>query len=433
MRRTCTTRALQCVVVLLALLETLALGRDLSGDWSWDACRHKPTRKVTVQQQEGGALEFVGAFPGKEQCGSTGLIIKGLRSGNGRGGVVSLQLESGVVHGHLSPDGSSITWAEDSGLGKLTRPKINGSDAIVTYVGEHHVIAKCKHGNFMLNFHDTYIARSLLAYGEWSERLLDLFLLIVKSGDIVLDIGANIGAFTIPLARAVGNHGLVHSFEPQHFVAQTLGTNILLNELDNVVVHTAAVSNFSGSIELPRYNYFHDANFGGISLRNQPQERDSPPFALKPLRFPMVTLDDTIRECPSFVKVDVEGMEVPVLQGASRMIMNCRPILFVENDVRDASKELILLLHRFQYSSFWSYGPYFSTSNWRGNMANVFGASVHEINMLAVPTEKLDQFSSTNRLDGLIPVRVDQGRFYLEEYIQELEELGFQNGIAFQK
>ena len=52
-------------------------------------------------------------------------------------------------------------------------------------------------------------------YGEWAEGELNLFLQIVRPGDIVLDVGANIGAFTVPLAKRVGMSGRIYAFEPQ--------------------------------------------------------------------------------------------------------------------------------------------------------------------------------------------------------------------------
>ncbi len=66
-------------------------------------------------------------------------------------------------------------------------------------------------------------------YGEWSELELELFKKFIQPGDIVLDIGANIGAFTIPFAKFVGTEGQVFAYEAQTVLTQMISTSALLN------------------------------------------------------------------------------------------------------------------------------------------------------------------------------------------------------------
>ena len=85
-----------------------------------------------------------------------------------------------------------------------------------------------------------------------------------------------------------------------------------------------------------------------------------------------------------FLKIDVEGMELQVLQGASEMIKACMPIVYLENDRPDKSKQLIELLNSFGYTCFWHTPALFNPNNYFKNKNDVFG-DIGSINMLCVP------------------------------------------------
>ena len=86
----------------------------------------------------------------------------------------------------------------------------------------------------LYNFHDLYIGRSLDLYGEYSEGEIDLFGQIVQPGQVVVEVGANIGAHTVFLAHRSGPAARVLAFEPQRIVFQTLCANLALNSITNV-------------------------------------------------------------------------------------------------------------------------------------------------------------------------------------------------------
>ena len=73
----------------------------------------------------------------------------------------------------------------------------------------------CRHGKLMYLLNDAYIGRSLDVYGEYSEGEIDLFRQLLRPGDVAIDVGANIGALTVPMARLVQPGGAVVAFEPQ--------------------------------------------------------------------------------------------------------------------------------------------------------------------------------------------------------------------------
>lgn len=70
-----------------------------------------------------------------------------------------------------------------------------------------------KHGTFLIPPKDIYIGRSLEVYGEWCEGEVALFAQLLKPGATVVEVGANIGSHTVPIARAVGPTGMVFAIE----------------------------------------------------------------------------------------------------------------------------------------------------------------------------------------------------------------------------
>ena len=93
-----------------------------------------------------------------------------------------------------------------------------------------------KHGKFFFPRYDVGVGDSLREYGEFSEAELILMLSFINEGDTVLDIGSNIGAFTIPFAKKVGFKGKVYAFEPQSFIFRILKENVKINKLSNIEI-----------------------------------------------------------------------------------------------------------------------------------------------------------------------------------------------------
>lgn len=260
---------------------------------------------------------------------------------------------------------------------------------------QFNVLKACRHGQMLFNPKDTYVGRSLEQYGEFSEGETQLFAQLVRPGDVVVEVGSNIGALTLPLAKLAGPTGRVFAFEPQRVLFQTACANLAINSVTNTVARNVALGTTAGMIAVPALNYDHPANYGGLPLGPEAGWLEKQvPFE----EIPVVTLDSVQLLRCRLLKIDVEGMETEVLLGAKETIASCRPLLYVENDRVEKAEQLIALLRELGYTLYWHTPPLYLPNNFAGNSENVFG-NVLSINVFGIPTEAAD-FSLT----GFTPV-----------------------------
>ena len=208
---------------------------------------------------------------------------------------------------------------------------------------------------------DQYVGQSFDRYGEFSQGEADLFGQVVQPGMVVLEIGANLGAHTVFLAKATGPQGVVHAFEPQRTIFQILCANIALNALNNVFTYQMAVGRERGIINVPNIDYSVTQNFGGLSLGNW-REGYSVHVA---------TIDSLPLLACHFIKIDVEGMEGEVIAGAAQTIRQFRPVLYVENDREEKSAALIRQLLALDYRLYWHNTYLFNPNNYYQSPDNV--------------------------------------------------------------
>jgi FkbM family methyltransferase len=234
-------------------------------------------------------------------------------------------------------------------------------------------LRRCREGVLMYNINDRFIGQALDRYGEISRGEAALFAQLVRPGMIAVEAGANIGILTVPLARLVGPGGGVVAFEPQRMVHQMLCGNLALNAISNVTVYQAAVGSQPGSINVPPVDYAAVGNFGGVSLGGAAGET-----------VPLHIIDELYLQRCEFIKIDVEGMECEVLQGAAQTMRRFRPRLYVENDRVDKSPDLIEHLFSLDYRLYWHLPPLFEPDNYFGNPENVFG-NIVSVNMVCLP------------------------------------------------
>lgn len=160
-----------------------------------------------------------------------------------------------------------------------------------------------------------------------------IFRSIVLRGDTVLDIGANIGYFTLLARKLVGINGFVFSFEPEQKNYDYLLKNIRLNKFDIDPIN-AAVGDKEGEIDLficPYDSGHHTINqkYGIMDYRKRSLLRLLTPHKIKRVRVPMVVIDNLIKKQVDVVKIDVEGAELGVLKGMKNIINNNQNIKII--------------------------------------------------------------------------------------------------------
>ena len=203
--------------------------------------------------------------------------------------------------------------------------------------------------NLKLDISDTVGHSSYFAVDEPAQVVLYNF---VKPGMKVIDIGANIGATTLNLAKKVGSGGEVFSFEPSPYNYRRAFQNISLNNFGNIKLLNQGLGNEKTTAFLYNVN---PNNRGMQRLLKEGNENNS----YEKTSVQIDTLDNSMVNfsipAPSFIKIDVEGYEFNVLLGGKKTILCHKPVLFIElddNNLREqgnTAKELVELIIQFQY------------------------------------------------------------------------------------
>jgi FkbM family methyltransferase len=178
---------------------------------------------------------------------------------------------------------------------------------------------------------------------------------LVNKGDVVFDVGTNIGETLLNFALLVGPEGFVYGFEPDDVNFGNVQRNIALNEFENVHVFKFGISDRQESVKLYRVD---PHNLGMNRILSEAEVGEFDDFTTIETK----TLDDVVTENGiqrvDVVKIDIEGYEMHALRGAKRLLSDFKPKLFIEvgytrlinNGTSPA--EMIEFLNRFGYKVF---------------------------------------------------------------------------------
>ena len=188
---------------------------------------------------------------------------------------------------------------------------------------KYNVVVPTDLGLFIINRNDIGVGWQLSKYGAYDQNELQAIktlmkLLRTKSPNLVaLDIGANIGVYSVMLSKEVGSKGLVYAFEAQRIIFNMLAGNIALNSVDNVWCFHNAVSDTPSLIDIPIFDYGKPMSFGSIEfVGHQKEDIGQKPLVGKSEKVSALIIDSINFDRLNFMKIDVEGMEINVLRGA---------------------------------------------------------------------------------------------------------------------
>jgi FkbM family methyltransferase len=179
---------------------------------------------------------------------------------------------------------------------------------------------------------DDNVDRRIYFFGVWEPNLTHFMRRTIRQGDIVVDVGANIGYYTLLMSQLVGKDGSVVSVEASPATFEKLSGNIERNHCANVISRQVAVSDRKGEIKL-FYTRHGDKDTGKISTIEQAGGAvvtSVPCDTLMSILTSAVPVDRV-----SFIKIDIEGAEAPLLSEIIKNKDRFAPRLVVVSEVAD--------------------------------------------------------------------------------------------------
>ena len=232
-----------------------------------------------------------------------------------------------VVERPLSRPGPMAEWNryfDNRGLTTMERLRAARFDRF----HEPTVLSWSDGTSFLLTPGDQ-MSRAVYVLGTYEPDTLRVLQAVLGTGDVFVDIGANVGLITLAAAQWVGPRGRVYAFEPSAREFLRLTDTIERNHLGQVEAVATAVGAAAGTASLR----VADDGHGGLNTLAS----EFPYPGIETARIetvPVVTLDAFVARHDigriAAIKIDVEGSEAAILHGATQVVSRDRPVLVVE-------------------------------------------------------------------------------------------------------
>jgi len=195
------------------------------------------------------------------------------------------------------------------------------------------VLVKKKGINFELNLKDR--TASGIYYDFFEPTITKIFEESLNEGDVVIDVGANLGYYSLLSAKLIREKGRVYSFEPMSSAFERLKKNISLNEFKNIKLENKGVSDKEEKLEI----FFQNEYEIGIDQKGEKEEVN------------FITIDNYVEKNKikklSLLKVDTDGYDFNVLKGSLKTINKLKPkIITLEiSPTEDDTEEYLSLIY----------------------------------------------------------------------------------------
>lgn len=208
------------------------------------------------------------------------------------------------------------------------------------------------------------ISQSLKKYGEWAANEINFLSQLVQRGSHVADVGAFIGTHSRAFSTLAGRSGKVHSFEPNEHALKALRVNAAISEHGNISIYPIALSSKCDDMEILTPDL---TNLGYSFLQSK---SNSPANA----KLQSSTLDAEIGfvDRLDFVKLDVEGMELEVLEGAQTLIDKFSPTIYAEINSLAKADCILKWAESSRYEAYGCIHDAFNQNNFNNYQDDIF-------------------------------------------------------------
>lgn len=212
--------------------------------------------------------------------------------------------------------------------------------------GGHRVLLQTAHGHKMyVDGRDISVAPWLIADGVWEPWVVRCVLGLLRPGMRVVEVGANVGYYSVMMGHAIGGSGRLTSFEANPDLAEIVRANLHINVLDHhAECRQQAAADTVGRLAFHRYAQ----RLGGSSLNDVSDIAAAAGDRVERIEVDSVTLDSALDDAPvDFMKIDAEGAELRILQGAENVLARSPGLKIVFEYVGgDYGAEILALLRR---------------------------------------------------------------------------------------
>lgn len=212
--------------------------------------------------------------------------------------------------------------------GRTSRARHDAQQRPYYFLGENVALTRLIDGHFLfVDPQDRTISMHLVAHGFWEKWIHSVVCKLVRRGDRIIEVGANLGYYTVALSRRVGPGGQVIAIEANPRLTGLLERSVEFNGYrDRVTVLQVAATHETGPLHFTTSRANSGGGHLGLGWTSQDDEID---VEIQGVRLDDLDVDGPVR----LIRIDAEGSEALILRGAERLLGQHDIIVCMEWDV----------------------------------------------------------------------------------------------------